>query len=279
MYKIFDAHCHIYPADIAPRAVAGVDTFYDGLPVKPRDGTADTLIRTGNEAGITRFLVHSVATTPRQVASINQFIAREVENANGAFVGFGALHPDSTDQEADVRNLVSLGLQGVKLHPDIQRFPADDKRAMAIYELCADAGLPVLMHTGDFRFDYSNPGRVVNVLRAFPKLKLIGAHLGGWSVWDNALRLLPDFPNFMVDSSSSSRWLAPERMKEIIRAYGAERVLFGTDYPMWRQREEIDALLKLDLTDGEYRKIFWTNAERLFTQKTFPDGEGVAAKP
>ena len=264
MYQIFDAHCHIYPADIASRAVAGVDTFYDGLPVKPRDGTVDTLLKTGREAGISRFLVHSVATTPHQVDSINRFIAHEVASSGGAFVGFGALHPDSQSQEADVRNLVTLGLRGVKLHPDIQRFPADDKRAMAIYELCADAGLPVLMHTGDFRFDYSNPNRLASVLRAFPKLKLIGAHLGGWSVWDDAVRVLPEFPNFMVDSSSSSRWLEPERMREIIRAYGADRVLFGTDYPMWRQSEEIDALLRLELTDGEYRRIFWDNAEGLF---------------
>ena len=45
MYDIFDAHCHIYPADIAPRAVAGVNAFYGGLPVKPRDGTVATLLR------------------------------------------------------------------------------------------------------------------------------------------------------------------------------------------------------------------------------------------
>lgn len=263
MFQIFDAHCHIYPADIALRAVAGVDMFYDGLPVKPLDGTVETLLETGRAAGITRFLVHSVATTPHQVDSINRFIAREVAGSGGAFVGFGALHPDSQNQEADVRNLVALGLRGVKLHPDIQRFPADDPRAMAIYELCSDAGLPVLMHTGDWRFDYSNPNRVANVLRSFPGLKLIGAHLGGWSVWDDAVRVLPEFPNFMVDSSSSSRWLEPKRMKEIIRAYGTDRVLFGTDYPMWRQSEEIDALLKLELTDGEYRRIFWDNAEGL----------------
>ena len=75
-----------------------------------------------------------------------------------------------------------------------------------------------------------------------------------------AARTLPDYPNLMVDSSSCSRWLKPERMKEIIRAYGADRVLFGTDYPMCRQEEEIEALLKLDLTDGEYRRIFRENA-------------------
>ena len=263
MYDIFDAHCHIYPADIAPRAVAGVSTFYGGLPVKPRDGTVATLLRTGAEAGISRFLVHSVATTPHQVASINAFIAHEVANSGGAFVGFGTLHPDSPNKQADLRNLVAVGLRGVKLHPDIQHFAADDVRVMPIYEMCADAGLPVLLHTGDWRFDYSNPKRVAKVLRAFPKLTLIGAHLGGWSVWDEAVRILPDFPNLMVDTSSCSRWLKPERMKAIIRAYGADRVLFGTDYPMWRQREEIDALLKLDLTDEAYRRIFRENAAEL----------------
>ena len=270
MYNIFDAHCHIYPADIAPRAVAGVDAFYGGLPVKPRDGTVATLLETGREAGISRFLVHSVATSPHQVGSINRFIAREVANSGGTFVGLGALHPDSENLESDLHDLILLGLRGVKLHPDIQRFEADAPKAMRLYEICADAGLPVLMHTGDFRFDYSNPNRIANVLRSFPKLKLIGAHLGGWSVWDAAARTLPDFTNFMVDSSSCSRWLSTERMKQIIRAYGANRVLFGTDYPMWEQQEEIDALLQLDLTDWEYCRIFWDNAEALYT-KPNPD--------
>ena len=264
MYKVFDAHCHIYPVDIAPRAVAGVDTFYGGLPVKPRDGTAATLLETGRAAGISRFLVHSVATTPHQVMSINRFIAHEVAASDGAFVGFGTLHPDSDDQEGDFNALVALGLRGVKLHPDIQRFPADDGRAMAIYELCEAAGLPVLLHTGDHRYDYSNPNRVANVLRRFPGLTLIGAHLGGWSVWDDAVRRLPEFPNFKVDSSSCSPWLTPEQMREIIRAYGAARVLFGTDYPMWRQAEEIEALLRLELADDEYRRIFWDNAAEMF---------------
>ena len=264
MQRIFDSHCHIYPKDIALRAVEGVDAFYDGLPVQPRDGTVQTLLETGREAGIDRFLVHSVATTPHQVSSINRFIASETAASGGALVGFGTLHPDSADQEADFNALIALGLRGVKLHPDIQRFPADDVRVMPIYELCQAAGLPVLLHTGDRRFDHSNPNRVVKVLRAFPGLVLIGAHLGGWSVWEEAARLLPDFPNFRVDTSSSSRWLEPRRMREIIRTYGAERVLFGTDYPMWRQGEEIEALLRLDLTDAEYRRIFWNNAAALF---------------
>ena len=124
-------------------------------------------------------------------------IAAEVANAEGAFTGLGTLHPDSEQPEQDFRELAELGLRGVKLHPDFQQFEADSDRAMRIYELCAEAGLPVLVHTGDHRFDYSNPNRIAHVLRAFPNLKLIAAHLGGWSIWDEAVSLLPDYPNLM----------------------------------------------------------------------------------
>ena len=76
--------------------------------------------------------------------------------------------------------------------------------------------------------------------------------------------VLPDYPNIIVDTSSSFEWLKPEKAREIIRAYGAERVMFGTDYPLWPQQPEIDYLLKLDLTDDEYQQIFWKTMSDLF---------------
>ena len=106
--------------------------------------------------------------------------------------------------------------------------------------------------------------RIARILRAFPRLKLIGAHLGGWSVWDEAARVLPDYPNLVVDSSSSFYMLSPDRAKDILRAYGSKRVMFGTDYPMWRPGPDIDRLLKLDLTDAEYEDIFWRTCAGLF---------------
>ena len=62
-------------------------------------------------------------------------------------------------------NLLSLGLLVVKLHPDIQAFKIDDYRCLKIYELCEEKGLPILMHTGDNRYDYSNPNRNKQVTR------------------------------------------------------------------------------------------------------------------
>ena len=53
------------------------------------------------------------------------------------------------------------------------------------------------------------------------------------------------------------------RSKELIRIYGAERILFGTDFPMWNLKEELDNMEKLQLTNEEYELIFHKNAEKI----------------
>ena len=265
MKQIIDSHCHIYPEKISWKAVKAVDRFYDGLPRGcEHDGTSESLKAAGEAAGITHFVVQSVATKPEQVASINLFIADAVRKAGGAFTGLGTMHPDSGRIHEELDQLISLGLKGVKLHPDIQQFQADSRKAFTIYELCEEKGLPVLLHTGDYRYDYSNPNRVVPILKAFPRLTLIGAHFGGWSVWDEAARVLPDFPNLLVDTSSSFYWLKKDRAVEIIRAYGAERCMFGTDYPMWGPEEDLAYLDSLALTEEEREWIYWRTCAQLY---------------
>lgn len=258
--QIIDAHCHIYPSAIAERAVRAVDGFYGGLPDERLDGTAATLLRTGAAAGIGRFVVHSVATKPRQVPDINRFIAESVAASGGRFTGLGTLHPDSDDLRRDLRGLTALGLHGVKLHPDIQRFPVDGPAAMRIFGLLEEEGLPVLVHTGDRRWDFSNPRRVARVLRTFPGLRFAGAHFGGWSVWDEAARELPGYPNITVDCSSTAYALPPEKLRELIEIWTPARVMFGTDYPFWPQGRELEVLRGLGLPEDDLDRILWRNA-------------------
>lgn len=257
-----DSHCHIYPEKIAERAVAGTDNFY-GLH-SDYNGTADNLIARGTEAGIDHFIVQSVATTPKQVKSINEFIADSVRKSNGKFTGLGTLHPDSKDIRGDIEHLTELGLKGVKLHPDIQAFKIDDYRCLKIYELCEQMHLPILMHTGDYRYDYSNPNRMLPILEIYTSLTVVGAHLGGWSVWDDACEKLSGFENFYVDCSSSFKFMERSKAKEIIRRYTAEKVLFGTDYPMWSYSDEIEYLLSLELDENEIMCIINSNAKKIF---------------
>lgn len=262
---IIDAHCHIYPEKIAEKAVAATDKFYDMQ--SHFNGTKESLISQGQKCGVVHFIVQSVATTPKQVESINRFISESVKNSNGLMTGLGTLHPDSEDIEGDIKLAIELGLHGIKLHPDIQRFALDDERCLKMYEVCQREKLPILMHTGDYRYDFSNPNRLIPILEAYKDLVVIGAHLGGWSIWEDASRQLSKYDNFYVDCSSSFQFLSKEKAKEIIYRYTPEKVLFGTDFPLGDTAYELDYFYSLDFNFDEYKIMLADNAKKVFNIK------------
>lgn len=257
--KIFDFHVHIYPDKIAQKASETVGKFYE---IKMSfDGSVKALLKLIRENNVAKSLVHSVATTCHQVTSINNFISQSVKENPDKLVGFATLHPEmeKAEIEAEIERAEGLGLKGIKLHPDFQDFNIDDKKACDIYE-AAEGRLPILFHTGDYRYDRSSPKRLAKILNIFPKLTVIAAHFGGWGEWNKGSLCLADYPNVYIDTSSSLFAISPKRALEFIRAFTADRVLFGTDYPMWGINDEIQRFNKLDLTDDEREKILWKNA-------------------
>lgn len=257
---IIDAHAHIYPEKIAERAVEGIEEFYN-IHVE-LNGTVSMLLAEGEKAGVSRFIVQSVATVPEQVRSINSFIAASVEEHPDKLIGFGTLHPDFEDIRGEVSRMESLGLRGIKLHPDFQRFNLDDERAFCIYEIAEERGLPILFHIGDSRQDFSSPERLLNVVKKFPGLIAIGAHLCGWSMWDRGAELFAH-SGVYADCSSSLYAMSPGHAVELIRKIGTNRVLWGTDYPMWKAGDELERFAKLPLTEAERKNILGLNALRL----------------
>lgn len=257
---IIDVHAHIFPDKIAEKAAQSIGAFY-GYPMRG-DGRAETLLRFGDEAGIDRFLVHSVAMTPGHVERVNEFIAESVRAHPGRFTGFLSLHPDMPDIGVAIDRAVGDGLAGVKLHPDMQRFATDGERARPMFEAVARRKLPLLIHAGDKRYRYSTPGQILNLHKALPELTIIAAHFGGYSQWDESAKLLAG-SGIYVDCSSSLFALTPEAALGLIRAFGADQVLFGTDFPMWRAADELEKIRSLGLTQAELDMILHQNAERL----------------
>ncbi|MBQ8525621.1 MAG: amidohydrolase [Clostridia bacterium] len=257
--EIFDFHTHIYPAKISQKAVKSVSDFYtlemDG------DGTSENLLSQGSRYGVSGYLVNSVAVDASHVETINNYIASECVK-HKEFYGFGTMHAAYANKIDELERMVSMGLRGVKIHPDTQRYNMDDRRMDEVYDYLSQTGLPILIHCGDYRYTCSHPKRLATVLDKFPKLTVIGAHFGGWSLWDLALEYLKD-RNCYMDTSSSFSMLGLVRSKELIRIYGAERILFGTDFPMWNLKEELDNMEKLQLTNEEYELIFHKNAEKI----------------
>lgn len=269
---IIDAHAHIFPDKIAEKATAGISGFYDGFATDG-NGTLGELLEKGGEAGVDRFIVQSVASVPTQVEAINNFISQSVREHPKKLIGFGAMHPEYHDIAGETERLISLGLCGIKLHSDFQDFAIDDKQAFPIYE-AAEGRLPILFHTGDPRSDRSSPERLLNVVKRFPKLTVIGAHLAGWSMWDKSTRLFreyldehPESPIY-TDCSSSLYAMTPEHAAELIREFGVTRVMWGTDYPMWNAKEELARFAKLPLSESEKALILGENALRLLGEKS-----------
>ncbi len=264
--KIFDAHAHIYPAKIAEKAVLSIGRFYE-IPMSGGSGTPEDLIASGSEIGVSRYLVHSTATTPIQVRAINNYIIGECKAHAELFTGFGTLHPDMESFDDEIEYMISNNLKGVKLHPDFQKFAIDDPKAYRLYDAVAGR-LPILFHAGDKRYNYSNPGRIAAVAKRLPNLTIIAAHFGGYSEWDEAEETLLDLENVLFDTSSSLAFLDRSKAEAMISRAGAHRFMFGSDYPMWRHKAEFNRFMQLDLSDSEREAILSGNMERLVEQQS-----------
>jgi len=259
-YRAADAHTHIYPGKIAEKATASVGAFY-GLSMG-NVGLPHVLAERGGGAGIDTFLVCSVATKVEQVRSINHFIAEKC-GKYPQFIGLGAWHQDVEDIAGEMDEIQRLGLRGIKVHPDFQRFQIDDPRMLPVYEEASRRGLPVLFHTGDSRMDFSSPRRLMAVLEKLPDFTCIAAHLGGYSEWEAARNELHG-TNVYVDTSSSLFAVSVEEARESIAHFGVEHTMFGTDFPMWDPGEELERFFHLGLSEEENRAILYGNFARLF---------------
>ena len=257
--KLIDIHSHIYPPAIARKAAASIREFYE-LGTDEMDGTADTLLQKGDEVGIDRFVVLPVAMRPERTRSINDFILSQVAQ-QPRFIGFGTIHAGMENITGEVQYIMDNGLRGLKMHPDSQVFAIDDERLFPAYEML-QGKLPVMLHMGDKRYDYSHPARLRRVLENFPRLQVIAAHFGGYSMYETAYDLLHD-KDCIFDVSSSMMFMEAGIAEKYINIYGAERMAFGTDYPLWDPVKETKRFLQLKLTDEQFDQIGHKTVERI----------------
>lgn len=166
------------------------------------------------------------------------------------------MHIDFENPGEELRRAKEMGLRGVKFHPDIQQFNIDDERLMPAYAEMEKLGLPVLFHAGDDRYDFSHPSRLSRLARRFPSLICIGAHFGGYRVWDQVPACIHE-DNVFFDTSSTLPFLPVDRAMELIRHFGPKKFLFGTDYPMWDVKEERDRFFSLPLSDEDREWILY----------------------
>ena len=260
--KVADIHAHAFPDKLADKAPASIAAFYGGADVENRTASVANLVQHEQEAGVSRFVMSNSATTAHQVRSINDFLSQAAKKVPGA-IAFGSIFPGMEGAEEELERAKALGIRGLKVHPDFQKIPIDELCAVPIYKKAAELGLPVLFHMGDDRYDYSTPERLMNLLRQVPDLKVIAAHFGGWRAWQHSYEHpLPE--GVLYDTSSTLPMIPREMVLRMLERFGPERFLFGSDFPMWSPKQELERFLALGLGEEINEKILYGNFMNLF---------------
>jgi predicted TIM-barrel fold metal-dependent hydrolase len=200
---------------------------------------------------------------------------------------------DAQAMAAEVELVAGQGACGIKFHPGMFSFYPCDQDFWPMYEKCQELGLPIVADSGPWPAphilvefpspvaaaaahagaQYAQPQNWAPVLEAFPRLKVVLAHLGSaW--WDERVELAQKYPNVYFDTSQgfaapdrvpycAHRALAEEDVVRIFRKIGVDRIMFGTDFPALAPQPQAEQLLRIPLTDEEKRKIFAGNARRI----------------
>ena len=260
MRKIIDFHAHIFNPKIAHLAIANLEQHY-GMPWQCK-GTFTDMKEEMEKSGFYRAVIFSTPTKPTQVEINNNFL---FDLRDERFIVFGSVHPDYENVKYEIQRVKNHGLRGFKFHPDFQAFNIDDDKALFMYEEIG-SDYPIVLHTGDEKLDFSSPERLSRVLEKFPEHKFVAAHMGGYSKWDTEAKFLVG-KNVWFDTSSTLWRVSPSKIVKVIREHGADKVLFGTDYPAMSLKEEAERIEKLRITKKEKEAIFWQNAEKLLGPK------------
>ncbi len=260
---VIDFHTHVFPDALAPRAIASLVEACGGAYPPQTDGTKNGLIDSMNENGIDISVVQPVITRQSQFNTLNNF-ARDLQNER--IISFGGLFPHTDDYKRDIDYIVSLGLKGIKLHPEYQQFFINDEKMLKIYDYALDKGLILLFHAGfDPAFKppfHTSPKLFAEIYKKLGGGVIVAAHLGGHDQWDEVETHLAG-TGVYLDTSMGFKYFGKEQFERIVKKHGADKILFGSDSPWGNAGDDVRALKECDLTEDEKELILFKNAQRI----------------
>ncbi len=256
-----DFHTHVFHPKIADKVLEHLKNHYGITPVG--SGLAEDLIAFLRKSGIDRAVVHTAATSPDQVIPANNW-SISLNRDYPSLTAFGTLHPDYPHWENELGRLQDNGIKGLKFHPDFQGYDLADNRLYPFFEAISSRFI-LMFHVGD-RLppdkNPSSPAKLAWIRNNFPDLKIIAAHLGGYLHWEDAQQYLAG-TDIYLDTSSSLQFIRHEVLGAILNRHPLDRIIFGSDYPLFDQAHELFLLKnKAGLNDQQVEAVL-DNGHRL----------------
>jgi len=275
---IIDFHTHVF----SPRIKANRSRYAANDPSfaliyadkKARIATADELIESMDQNGVDiSVIVNYGWTTHELCVETNDYILESLARYPKRLIGFCTTQPlASAAGIAEIERCAKGGIRGVgELRPDIQLLDLEHKEVMQPFvEVLKKHNLILLTHTSE-PVGHIYPGKgavtpdmIYPFITNFPDLTIVCAHWGGGLPFYG---LMPEvkkaMENVYFDTAASPFLYSPQIYSEVSRLIGADRILFGSDYPLLtpgRLLREIDSAV---LTEEEKSLILSGNARRL----------------
>jgi predicted TIM-barrel fold metal-dependent hydrolase len=275
---IIDFHTHVFPPEIKKNRnkYIGRDPCLAILYSDPKAkmATAEELIAGMDEAGVDISVILNIGWTTHELCvETNDYIIDAVSRYPRRLVGFCAVQPNSPKAAvAEIERCAKAGIRGVgEMRPDIQLFDLGDEMVMApLVEVLKERKLTLLLHSSEpLGHDYPGKGGITPdilypFITGFPDLTIVCAHWGGGLPF---YALMPEVKkamgNVYFDSAASPFLYTPEVYRQVIKLVGADKVLFGSDYPLLAQRRLLDEIETLDMPEETKNLVLAGNALRL----------------
>ncbi len=268
-----DVHVHLEAPDSSETDAAARKYFGDSGA--GRDTASLAEYYRSRKLACVVFTVDERLSGRRQVSN-DEVLAFASANADIA-IPFVSVDPTRGPEAIrEARRLVDTGLvRGLKLHPPMQQFFPNDRIAYPLYEIFAEARLPVLFHTGHsgigtgapggagIRLKYGHPMPIDDVAVDFPEMPIIMAHPSfPWQ--DEAISVCLHKPTVYIDLSGwSPKYFSPT-LVQYANTLLKHKVLFGSDYPLLTPDRWIADLEKTALREEVRPLILKENAIKLF---------------
>lgn len=268
--RVVDFHTHPYrPQDLAPGTRAFVERVSPAI-AEHGDRLADPsyaaeLLR---EQGVERAVLLA-EHCPRSSGNVRTETVLELCEREPFFLPFASVDPMTDEEPAELlRRYVDAGARGLKLYPSYQFYYPNDPAVYPLYEICRDAGIPVLMHIGssvlpNTRIKYCDPIHLDDVAVDFPELTLVMAH-GGRGFWyDRCQFLALHHDNLFIDVAGLVPSRLPDHYPRLERL--AHKMVFGSDWPAMPRSsgENARTIAGLGLDDDALAALLHRNADRL----------------
>ena len=233
--EVIDAHVHLFPDNLFEAIWRWFEQH--GWPVRYRL-RSPAVIEHLLARGVSHVVAMCYAHRAGMARALNAYMA-EIASHNPRVTALATVMPGEEDARAILEEAFALGLRGVKLHCHVQCFAPDDERMSPIYEACAAADLPIVMHAGRepaspaYRCDpyaLCAVERIEAVLRSYPRLRLCVPHLGA-DEFQGYMGLLERYDNLWLDTTMMMAEYFPLPDQGHFVSARPDRVMYGTDFP------------------------------------------------